>query len=153
MRNFLYFFILSTLFVSCKSQQKEKTVPYLNANINNDTLYINTQAAVFYEPDSLKIERIKKKVGEENFYIGADDYNYYMHLSYGFIDSIKLPILRTENKKILKFISNDSSNEIIILDTLSQLWGVYFFDPRKKSKQADIVSIEDDYNIYFKHQP
>jgi hypothetical protein len=76
-----------------------------------------------------------------------------MQLSNCFIDSIKLPILRTENKKILKFISNDSSNEIIILDTLSQLWGVYFFDPRKKSKQADIVSIEDDYNIYFKHQP
>jgi hypothetical protein len=36
------------------------------------------------------------------------------------------------------------------LDTLSELWGMYFFDPTKKPYYADITEIEEDYKSYFK---
>lgn len=35
---------------------------------NSDTLIVDTQAAVFIEPDSLRIAKRKKQVGEERFF-------------------------------------------------------------------------------------
>ena len=121
------------------------------ANVDNsDTLIIDRKAAVFYLPDSLQIEKRKKEIGEENFYIGADDYLNYLHTSNDFLDSVKLPVLYAENKKYLKFIGNNNSQTIIRLDTLSELWGIYLYDPGKKEKLVDMLTIEEEYNNYFK---
>lgn len=155
MKNSFRFITLLILLASCNNQKANKELPnvkpILSTNINTDTLFVRGRAAIFYEPDSLRIERRKKEIGDQDFNTGAGDYLYYMHLSQEFIDSVKLPILTNKNKKFIKFISNDSSKQLVIIDTLPELWGVYFFEPSKKSKQVDIVSIAQEYSNYFQH--
>ena len=116
---------------------------------NNDTLIVDRQGAVFIEPDSLGIEKRKKQIGEKNFYIGADDYLFYMHTSHDFLDSVKLKIRYAKDKKFVKFIRSDQTEQIIKLDTLPELWSVYLFDPTKKAKQVDMTIIDEEYKSYF----
>jgi hypothetical protein len=117
---------------------------------NSDTLIVDRQAAVFIEPDSLQIERRKKLVGEENFYIGADDYLFYLNIAGQFLDSVKLTTLNAKDKKYLKFVGSDNSQQLIRLDKLDELWSIYFFDPTKKAKQVDMTTIDEEYKSYFR---
>ncbi len=49
--------------------------------LNSDTLTVDKKAAVFYSPATVQIAKRKKEIGEENFYVGADDYLNYLHTS------------------------------------------------------------------------
>lgn len=115
-----------------------------------DTLVVDRKAAVFIDPDSLRIEKQKKQVGEEDFYMGADDYLFYMNTAREFLDSVKLATLNAKDKKFIKFIRNDKTQQIIRLDKLEELWSIYFFDPTKKAKQIDMTMIDEEYKSYFK---
>lgn len=159
-RNRIRAIVLFCLMTSCANRDKN-TVPVVPASdsisvdgsqspASTDTLVIDKRAAVFYGPDSLRMEKRMKEVGEENFRVGADDYLFYMHLSYDFLDSLKLPVLETKEKKLLKFMTNDGKLHLIKLDTLPELWGIYFFDPAKQPKTVDMTNIEDEYQRYFK---
>lgn len=141
-------FIIFLSFISCRPRENRDFVSQPESWENGDTLFINSTSAVFYEPDTARIERRKREVGEEDFYIGADDYSYYMYLANIFLDSMKLPIYHNKNKKYLKFISSNSQ-KTVKLDTLSELWGVYFFDPKKELRTVDIIDIDSEYHRYF----
>ncbi len=117
---------------------------------NGDTLAIDRKSAVFFQPDSLQMEERMKKVGEKDFRAGADDYIYYINISAEFLEKQGLPVLNAKGKKYLKFLTSDKKAELVKLDTLRELWGMYLFDPEKKPHYADIIEIEDDYKSYFK---
>src|SRR5450432_162891 len=116
---------------------------------NFDTLVIDKKAAIFYSPDTTQIAKRKKEVGEDNFYIGADDYLNYMQTSHDYLDSVKLPILDAKDKKYLKFIRLYKTQNVIKLDTLSELWDIYLFDPNKKEKLVNMTIIDEEYKNYF----
>jgi hypothetical protein len=42
--------------------------------VDTDTLTIDKKAGVFYQPDSLQMERRRKEVDEADLRVGADDY-------------------------------------------------------------------------------
>lgn len=129
--------------VEAKKPQSANTSPL------SDTLIVNEVAAIITEPDSLKIERRKKALGEEDFYIGADDYLYYLNQSHNFLDSAKVNTIVAKDKKFILFVGSDKSHHLIQTDTLSELWNIYFFDPKKKMKKIDMTAIEDEYKRYF----
>lgn len=129
--------------------QKEDSIQQANLKANTDTLMVTQNAAVFYEPDSLQMERRKKEVGEEAFYIGADDYLFYLNETYKYLEKKNLPVLLSQNKKYLKFVGNDSKATLIKLDTLPELWGVFFFDNTKAPQQIDLTMIEEEYKSYY----
>lgn len=118
--------------------------------LDKDTLTIDTKSAVFYQPDSLQMEKRMKAVGEENFRAGADDYIYYVNTSVEYLEKQGLPVLDAKNKKYLKFVMADNKVQLIKLDTLEELWGMYLFDPKQKPYYADITLIEEDFKNYFK---
>jgi hypothetical protein len=117
---------------------------------NADTLTIDTKAAVFFQPDSLQIEKRMKEVGESDFRAGADDYIYYINISAEYLEKQGLTVMDAKGKKYLKFVKTDKKEQVVRLDTLNDLWGMYLFDPEKKPHYADITEIEDDYKNYFK---
>jgi hypothetical protein len=125
--------------------QNRLSVPVLN----NDTLFVHEQAAVFVIPDSIRIAKRKKEIGEENFQIGADDYAFYLNEAGVFLDNVKMKTFDTKDEKFIKFIGTDKPDEIIEINKLPELWSIYFFDPAKKSKQADMTIIEEEYKKYF----
>jgi hypothetical protein len=117
---------------------------------NTDTLTIDKKTAVFYQPDSVAMQKWKNEVGEEDFETAADDWSYYMMTSHEYLDSMKVPIVETADKKFLKFVKTDKTMKLIKLDTLKNFWGVYLFIPAKDPKFADLLSIEDEYKSYYK---
>ncbi len=128
-------------------QQKRKaTTPALN----NDTLFVREQAAVFVMPDSSRIAKRIKEIGAQNFQIGADDYAYYLNEAGEFLDRVKIKTYDTNDKKVIKFIGANKTYEIIECNKLPELWSIYFFDPSKTARQIDMIAIEEEYKNYFK---
>src|SRR5215204_4930310 len=95
------------------------------SSLNADTLTIDGKAAVFYQPDSLQMEKRMKQVGEADFRAGADDYIYYVNTSAEYLEKQGLPVVDAKNKKYLKFVLGDRKTLVIKLDTLEELWGMY----------------------------
>ena len=118
--------------------------------LHSDTLIIDRQAAVFYQPDSFQLEKRMKEVDEADFRAGADDYIYYINTSVEYLEKEGLPVLDAKNKKYLKFVLTDKQDQVIKLDTLEELWGIYLFDPKKSVYAADMTIIEDEYKRYYK---
>ena len=169
-QNLNFLLVSSVLFVACsdnpktttssnKKTQADTTVAKQQTDSaksqvtssNNDTLIVDKQAAVFIQPDSLKVERRKKEVGEENFFAGADDYISFMSTAAKFLYSVKLSTLDARDQNVIKFVYSDKSQKIMRLDTLSELWNIYFFDPTKKPMKVDMTIIKKEYKRYFKH--
>jgi hypothetical protein len=116
----------------------------------SDTLTIAEKSAVFFQPDSLQIEQRKKQVGETDFNAGAGDYIFYMNSALQFLDSVKLKTVEARNKKFLRFVGRDASQQLIRIDTLPELWGMYFFEPAKTAHLANIIDIGESYSSYYK---
>lgn len=117
---------------------------------HQDTLIINTKAAVFISPDTIQIEKRKREVGEEDFMTGADDFLFYMNKSHEFLEKQKLKLLDIKDRKFVKFIKEDKSSISIKVDTLPALWNVYLFDPSKAPINIDMTMIEEQYKNYYK---
>jgi hypothetical protein len=120
------------------------------SNSETDTLTIDKKAAVFYQPDSLQIDKRMKQTGEADFRAGADDYMYYIHISVDYLEKQGLPVMDSKNKKYLRFVMADNKEKLVRLDTLQDLWGLYLFDPKKNPYNADIIQIEEEYKIYYR---
>jgi len=115
-----------------------------------DTLFINEKVAVFINPDSSRVEKQKKEGSEEEFYITANDYLYYMGTAREFLDSVKVRVIDVENEKVINFVSSTKQSQLITISKQPELWSIYFFDPAKKAKQVDMTAIEEEYEAYFK---
>lgn len=142
-------------FAACggKDQEQEKTEApsaAVASLVATDTLTIDSKAAVLYQPDSAQMEKRMQAVGEEDFRAGADDYIYYMNTSAEYLEKKGLKILDARGKNYVRFLSSDKTAKVIKLDTLPELWGIYFFDPMKKPYLADITDIEVEYENYYK---
>jgi hypothetical protein len=116
----------------------------------NDTLVIENTSAIIYEPTDERINKLKKEVGEEDFYIAADDYLFYLNESNKYLESQKIQIVMTKSNKVLKFISADKSVTIIKLDLEKEIWGIYLFDPKQKPKKIDMTATADEFKEYTK---
>jgi hypothetical protein len=115
----------------------------------SDTLVISNKSAVFYQPDSLQIEKAKQESREEDFMAGADDYIFYMNESAEYLEKKGITILNSKGRRYLKFMLYDGSMQVVKLDTIQELWGVFLFEPSQKPRQADITSIEEEYRNYY----
>lgn len=166
MKQIIKILILCSVLNSCVSgseQDGERSLPRLDSivpsvlsqkkkpfQLAGDTIIVCDRVAVIIEPDSARIERSKMEVGEEVFYVGADDYLFYLNKSSEFLDSLKLTIIDVKEEKFLKFVLNDKSYHVIKPDTLPDLWNIYLFDPSRKAQKIDMTMIEDEYKNYFR---
>ena len=115
-----------------------------------DTISVKSQIAIIIEPTEKQIERRKKEVGEEDFYIGADDYMFYINESTKTFNKNKLKVLNIKNDKIINFELENGNNAILELNDEGELWQIYLFDPKLKPKKIDMTDSENEYKNYFK---
>lgn len=150
---------LITIFIGACDQTKNdkidhidttnKVITSLVTTANSDTLFISQTCAVIVIADSIQIEKRKKELGQD-FYIGADDYVFYLNETKTYFDSLKLKTINCTGKKFLKFLYADNKQELLNLTNLDELWQVYLFDPKRKSKKVDMTIIDEEYKNYFK---
>lgn len=122
----------------------------LLSKVNSDTLIIKGKCAVIYEPTEEYIDKSKKEVGEDNFYIGTDDALFYISESTEYLNSKGIKIVNTKNDKILKFISNNKSVTLKQLNLEKEMFGIYLFDPNQKPKKINIVNVSSEFESYMK---
>lgn len=172
-----YLFIAFVLFAACKQQpkqleekkqveekrqveEKEQTNEVLLklhsepfAGLEGkmpDTLVISYQSAVIFAPDSFKINKQIKAVGEEYYRIGYDDEAGLFHEADEFFESVKLPSVFADSCNYIKFVQQNGTITIIKTDSLKDLYGLFLFDPKKPPKLADVTMAEEEYAKYFK---
>ena len=142
--------LLLTLFISCKKEEKtnSKVEKKTLEKIKNDTIFIKEKCAVFISCTPEEIEREKKEYGEENFYIGTDDVNYYDFEARTFLENNKIKIVNVNNQKVIVFHSK-KGNFTILRDTISEISSTYLFEPNQLPKHISSIDIENEYRNYF----
>jgi hypothetical protein len=139
--------------VTTISEKKVENKKNDNAEISKnriDTILVKNQTAIIIEPTDKQIEKRKKEVGEEDFYIGADDYMWYLNQSTETFRKNKLNVLKIKNGKTIKFEMENGNNAILELNGEDELWRIYLFDPKLKPKKIDMTDSENEYKNYFK---
>jgi hypothetical protein len=139
--------------VTTISEKKVENKKNDNAEISKnriDTIVVKNQSAIIIEPTDKQIEKRKKEVGEEDFYIGADDYMWYLNESTETFRKNKLNVLNIKNGKTIKFEMENGNNAILELNGEDELWQIYLFDPKLKPKKIDMTDSENEYKTYFK---
>ncbi len=139
--------------VTTISEKKVENKKNDNAEISKnriDTIVVKNQTAIIIEPTDKQIEKRKKEVGEEDFYIGADDYMWYLNESTETFRKNKLNVLNIKNGKTMKFEMENGNNAILELNEEDELWQIYLFDPKLKPKKIDMTDSENEYKTYFK---
>jgi hypothetical protein len=118
-----------------------------------DSVFIDRESAVFYNPDSLQLERIKS-VNEERIYKTlTHDCFYQMQNARNVIRKYwpRIQIVEVIKAKYLMFIKKDKSKLVIDLDTKNDICGLYLFDPKKDPELVDMPNVDTFLGFYFGH--
>ncbi len=100
-----------------------------------DTVIINSQSAVFYNPDSLQMEKIKS-VNEERVYATiTHDCYYQMQNARSVIRQYwpRIRIVEVVKARYLLFVKKDKSKTVVDLNDKNDICGLFLFDPKKES--------------------
>lgn len=117
-----------------------------------DTLLINFPAAVFYQPDSIQLFRIKAKTDSMVFDGTMHEYFYQMRNARMVIKKNwpQLTIIESIRYRFLLFIKKNNTPEYIDLDTKNDSHGLFVFDAKKSPIMVDMSNIETDISFYLK---
>jgi hypothetical protein len=132
-----------------KTVAKEAVTIPVNKKENEDTLIITTKCVVRVNLDTIQLDKLREKYGDETFYTGADDNVYYSYIADSVLKVKDMPVIVNKQQKYLKFVRDNGSATLVKIDTLPQPSNYYFFEPGKSSYQPDITDIEAQYQRYF----
>jgi hypothetical protein len=116
-----------------------------------DTLLINTRSAISVWLDTATLNKRRKQYGGEAFETGADDDVNYSYIADSVLKAKGLPIIDAVNYKYLKFVQKNGSTTLIKIDTLAQIYNLFFFDSSKAPYNPDVTMIKDEYNKFYHH--
>jgi len=116
-----------------------------------DTLTINTSAAVFFHPDSLQLLQIKAITDSMVFVGSMHEFFYQMRNARIVIKKTwpALPIIESEKNRYLKFTRKDGPPVYVDLDTKYDAHGLIVFDGKQAPEQVDMTNIESIMGFYF----
>ena len=134
-----------------KKQQEvpsQKTKP---GATGTDSLKVSSSSVVFFEPDSIQLEKIRKITKDEVFKTSVHEYFYMSRNAKAYIQEHRpeLKILEAKNFRYIVFTRSDASEEIIDLDKLADAWGMYVFDPKKTPQLSDMMNVDTEIPRYF----
>ncbi len=117
-----------------------------------DTLLIDYPSAVFYQPDSVQLIKIKAVAGSM-FYESTIHEYFYQMLTARKVIKLNWPalkILEADKYRFLLFIKKDKTSECINLDKKTDTHGLFVFDGKKPPVLVDMTNTETDISFYLK---
>lgn len=164
----LYLFFLcvvSLLFTSCtenKNPSKKNNLPDEQSDTvaiqyrkppsgYGDTLHITGKAAVFFYPDTLQLEKIKKMLGKTRFESDHHECYYQVRNAQIVLKQYRadVSIIETNMARYLLFSKDLDKPVFIDLDKRNEMCGLYLFKQGKAPVFADMTNIESELNFYF----
>jgi hypothetical protein len=119
-----------------------------------DTLIVRRQAAVFYQPDSLQLAKIKAQTDTRVYESSIHEYFYQIRNARMVIKKTwpSLTITESKNCRYLLFIKKDGSRESIDVDTKNDAYGLIVFDGKKGPLMVDMMNVETQVSFYLKER-
>ncbi len=117
-----------------------------------DSLVISVSAAVFYQPDSVQLEKFKTISSKAVFETTTHESFYQMRNAKMVLKKYwpQIEIHEAVRIRYLKFIKEDKAITIIDLDTKPDIYGLFLFNPKKEPVFADMMNIDTALGFYFK---
>lgn len=118
----------------------DKLENYLTTNTNGGGVEtIDFDCAIVVYPNDAQVDEMIKEEGAEDFYTGADDYNFYQGQAMGKIDSLGIRTFIARGK-FLKLQGNKKTWTLDVRKKNLPAWNLIFF---KKTKEPRIMSTVD----------
>ena len=128
-----------------------KTKP---ASSYNDTIKISSSSAVFYDPDSLQLEKLKA-ITNKQIFDGTMHECFYQMRNARIVLKKEYPgikIIEVKNVRYLLFKKINNETEIIDLNEKNDPCGVFIFDAVHSPRLTDMTNIETELGFYFSRQ-
>ena len=118
----------------------------------SDTLVINRISAVFYDPDSLQLNKIQAITKKELYETDVHNCFYLMRNARMVLKKYwpHIHIIESSEYRYLLFIKADNSQTCIDLDTKEDMCGILLFDRKKEPELIDMMNIDTALGFYFK---
>ena len=154
---FIFIFIFS-----CAHQTK-KIIPSVTTGENKDTirkkppgsysdsLTIDFLSAVFYNPDSLQLLKIKEITPKNEYETDVHNCFYEMRNARIVLKKYwpQVHIIETSNNRYLFFVKANKNISCIDLNTKGDMCGLFLFDGKKEPELVDMMNIETALGFYF----
>jgi hypothetical protein len=122
---------------------------YLTKSIEGENIEtVDFDCAILIYPTGVQIEEMKKE-GEEDFYIVADDNNWYQSIAIGVIDSVGIRKI-TANGRFLRLKGLRQTWNLDIRKKNLPPWNIVFFKTTKEPMVISIIDLTvDEVKNYF----
>jgi hypothetical protein len=119
----------------------------------SDTLTIHYPSAVFYNPDSLQLLKIKETTAKNEYETDVHNCFYQMRNARIVLKKYwpQIHIIETSSHRYLLFEKADKRNIVIDLDLKGDMCGLFLFDGKKEPELTDMMNIETGLGFYFSH--
>ncbi|MDP4284741.1 MAG: hypothetical protein Q8891_09970 [Bacteroidota bacterium] len=117
-----------------------------------DTLAIQFPSAVFYQPDSLQLEKIKS-VNNKMVYESLTHNCFYQMRNARMVLKKYWPqihVIETSKARYLLFIKANKKTTCIDLNSKNDICGILLFDGKKEPELVDMMNIDTGLEFYFK---
>jgi len=117
----------------------------------SDTIKIDSPAAVFYNPDSIQLEKIKEITPKNEFESEVHNCFYLMQNARIVLKKYlpQIHIIETSQNRYLLFVKSDKTRTLIDLNGKGDMCGVFLFDGKKEPELADMMNIDTALGFYF----
>jgi hypothetical protein len=117
-------------------------------------LFVKQRSAIFYEPDSLQLAKIKALTIKTVFESSIHEFEYQ------FINAKKLlklhwkdvSMVEVRKFRYLHFFLSDGKTETIDLDKNGDAFGLFVFDPSKSPRLIEMTNAESLIPDYFERE-
>lgn len=118
-----------------------------NAFVQAAQLAITEPSAVYFHPDSAKLEKLEKTLGEK-FFTDAEESMGELSASRDYLVRQKIKIIETEATQ-LTFKKADGSVKIIDLSNPRYTWGLFLFNGKDDPQETDMAHPEKQTLLYM----
>jgi hypothetical protein len=145
--------------ICCRQQTKTDIPPEKKGQIfvkppsgATDTLWINMKSAVFFQADSLQVQRLRLKLDPAYFETMMHEYFYQMRNARLVLQQHwkEVTLVETSKARWLSFENPATANKKIMdLDKNNELCGIYLFNPGKEPLFIDMMNIDTEAGFYY----
>ena len=116
-----------------------------------DTIHINAPAAIFYNPDSMQLKKIKEIIERQNFETAIHECFYQMKNARQVITKFYpgIKIIEISNARYLLFHKPGGGHEVVDLDQEDEFCGIFLFDGSQSPQHVQMMNIETELGVYF----
>ena len=117
----------------------------------DDTIIIHARSAVFYNPDSLQMEKIKAVNEKAIFDMITHDCHYQMQNARIELKKYwpQIHVIEISKSRYLLFVKADESKICIDLNNKNDICGLFLFDGKKDPVLVDMPNIDTELGFYF----